>query len=111
AGCARARTYRILGPGSRWWLGPGRSPRPAAGASQARPSARAASAVTGAITSGSTRASPSAVAVSFRPLPVTVHTTVAPAGRSPASARASRPATLAADAGSTNTPTLRATNA
>src|SRR5699024_9610652 len=78
---------------------------------QARPRARTASAVRAGITSGSTRASPSAVAVSFRPCPVTVHTTVAPAGTSPASARTSSPATLAAEAGSTNTPTRRATRA
>ena len=40
---------------------------------------------------------------SFRPLPVTVHTTREPAGSSPACATCSNPATEAADAGSTNT--------
>ena len=41
---------------------------------------------------------------SLSPWPVTVQTTRAPAGASPASAAASSPATLAADAGSTKMP-------
>ncbi len=42
---------------------------------------------------------------SFRPWPVTVSTTRAPAGMTPASTRSRRPATLIADAGSTKMPT------
>src|SRR6185369_383232 len=45
---------------------------------------------------------------SLRPWPVTVHTTVEPRGISPSSHDCSRPATLAALASSTKTPTLRA---
>src|SRR5690606_4873907 len=41
---------------------------------------------------------------SLRPLPVTVHTTRSPASISPCSRAWSRPATLAAEASSTNTP-------
>ena len=40
---------------------------------------------------------------SFRPLPVTVHTTRSPAGKVPASCAYKSPATLAAEAGSTKT--------
>ncbi len=46
----------------------------------------------------------SAVSGSLRPLPVTVHTTVEPRGTQPSSTDLSRPAMLAADAGSTKTP-------
>src|SRR5690606_15403584 len=77
----------------------------------ASPSAAAVAAACGATTSGSMSALPRAVAVSLRPLPVTVHTMVAPAGTRPRSAAWSRPATLAADAGSTKTPTSRARSA
>ena len=45
---------------------------------------------------------------SFSPLPVTVHTIVWPGSTSPASNDLSRPATDAADAGSTNTPSWAA---
>src|SRR4051794_14413205 len=47
---------------------------------------------------------------SLRPCPVTVQTTVEPAGRSPAAAVCNSPATLAALPNSTNTPTERASN-
>jgi threonine synthase len=46
----------------------------------------------------------STVSGSFRPCPVTVHTTSEPRGRVPSAVDCSSPATLAADAGSTNTP-------
>ncbi|CPA33063.1 Uncharacterised protein [Mycobacterium tuberculosis] len=51
----------------------------------------------------------SAVSGSLRPLPVTVHTTVEPRATQPSSIALRRPAMLAADAGSTNTPSTRAT--
>ena len=51
----------------------------------------------------------SAVSGSLSPLPVTVHTTVDPFVTQPSSIDFSRPAMLAADAGSTNTPSVRAT--
>ena len=47
---------------------------------------------------------------SFRPLPVTVHTTRSPASRVPCSRACNRPATLAADAGSTKTASLAASS-
>ena len=47
---------------------------------------------------------------SLRPLPVTVQTTRWPGSSSPAAATCSRPATEAADAGSTNTASLRASS-
>ena len=47
---------------------------------------------------------------SLSPCPVTVQTTVEPRGTSPASDDCSSPATLAALASSTNTPTLRASS-
>src|SRR5262249_41756868 len=50
-----------------------------------------------------------AVSGSLRPLPVTVHTTVDPRATQPSSTDLSRPAMLAADAGSTNTPSDSAT--
>src|ERR1700759_2549892 len=49
------------------------------------------------------------VGVSFRPLPVTVHTPVEPRFTQPSSIDFSRPAMLAAEAGSTNTPSVAAT--
>src|SRR5690606_453185 len=52
----------------------------------------------------------SAVSGSFNPCPVTVHTTTEPDGKRPSSAVASRPATLAAEAGSTNTPSREASS-
>src|SRR3954452_11226402 len=51
----------------------------------------------------------SAVSGSLSPLPVTVHTTVDPFATQPSSIDFSRPAMLAADAGSTKTPSGRAT--
>ena len=51
----------------------------------------------------------SAVSGSLSPLPVTVHTTVDPFAPSRRRWASSRPAMLAADAGSTNTPSVRAT--
>ena len=51
----------------------------------------------------------SAVSGSLSPLPVTVHTTVDPWSTQPSSIDLSSPAMLAADAGSTNTPSVRAT--
>ena len=47
---------------------------------------------------------------SLSPLPVTVQTTVDPRGSRPSAAVCSSPATLAADAGSTKTASLRATS-
>src|SRR5271163_3885665 len=51
----------------------------------------------------------SAVSGSLSPLPVTVHTTVEPGATQPSSTALSRPAMLAADAGSTKMPSERAT--
>src|SRR5690606_28627323 len=51
-----------------------------------------------------------AVAGSFSPCPVTVHTTVDPFGNRPSAAVNNRPATLVAEAGSTNTPSRRASS-
>src|SRR3954467_4264089 len=50
-----------------------------------------------------------AVSGSLSPLPVTVHTTVDPLATQPSSIDFNRPAMLAADAGSTKTPSVRAT--
>ncbi len=47
---------------------------------------------------------------SFRPLPVTVHTTRRPGGKVPCSCAISKPATLAAEAGSTKTASLLASS-
>ncbi len=47
---------------------------------------------------------------SLSPLPVTVQTTVEPAGSRPSAAVMSSPATLAAEAGSTNTASVRASS-
>ncbi len=65
---------------------------------------------TGSTGTGMTAGIPfSAVSGSLRPLPVTVHTTVEPLATQPSSTDLSNPAMLAADAGSTNTPSARAT--
>src|SRR5579884_4005246 len=48
---------------------------------------------------------------SLRPWPVSTHATTAPAGSRPSRARLRRPATGAADEGSTNTPSSRASSA
>ncbi len=65
----------------------------------------------GSTGTGSTATMPSiAVSGSFRPWPVTVQTTTEPFGRRPSAAVASRPAMLAADAGSTKIPSCRASS-
>src|SRR5699024_10171058 len=99
----RAAVYR-----SRWWrMARGRSERPRESGCQARSSASAAArASTGTMVAEGAPAR--AQSGSLRPLPVTVHTTRLPRGTCPASAAWSRPATLAAEASSTNTPSSAA---
>src|SRR5690606_40867002 len=81
---------------------------PVADVSRPRPRTSATSATSTATLVGCTSEPSAAVRAqpgSLRPWPVTVSTTRAPRGSAPASARSRRPATLAAEAGSTKMPT------